>query len=246
MATVASSQTAAMVLAQLRSRRPRVHCLMNTVVQKFTADGISAVGAHPSMTSSPDEIEDFVANADTLTVNLGTLDAQRRSVIRTAVAVAVSHGKSWIVDPVHCDVSPSRLAFARELIALQPTVVRGNQAEMNVIGVAGKSLGIRTGAVDRLAWRGDRLRVSNGHGLMAVVTGTGCLSGGVIAACLAVEQHPMIAASAALAITGVSAQIAGRHALGPGSFEAAFLDALYNLQPDDLLQHARIDDDTDE
>ena len=36
-------QAAADVLARVRRLRPRVHCLMNTVVQKFTADGITVV-----------------------------------------------------------------------------------------------------------------------------------------------------------------------------------------------------------
>ncbi len=95
------------ILARVRAQRPRVHCLMNTVVQKFTADGITVVGGIPSMTSSRDEIADFVAKADALTINLGTLDAERRAVIRIAVDIANASGKPWIMDPVHCDYSPA-------------------------------------------------------------------------------------------------------------------------------------------
>ncbi len=51
---------------------------MNTVVQKFTADGITAIGGIPSMTSSEEEIESFVVKTHALTINLGTLDAARR------------------------------------------------------------------------------------------------------------------------------------------------------------------------
>ena len=76
---------AAEILEKVRQARPRVHCLMNTVVQKFTADGITVVGGIPSMTTSLEEIESFVAKADALTVNLGTLDAERRKVILLAV-----------------------------------------------------------------------------------------------------------------------------------------------------------------
>ncbi len=77
MTGIVTGRQAAEILERLRTRRPRVHCLMNTVVQKFTADGITAVGGIPSMTASPEEIEDFVGRADALTVNLGTLDAGR-------------------------------------------------------------------------------------------------------------------------------------------------------------------------
>jgi hydroxyethylthiazole kinase len=231
------------LIARVRGRRPRVHCLMNTVVQKFTADGISAIGAIPSMTSSMEEIADFVGKADALTINLGTLDAERKKVIRLAVDIAMAGGKPWIVDPVHCDYSPTRLAFARELIALGPTVVRGNRAEMDLIGDTGASLRIVTGPVDHLSDAGESVSVENGHAFMAVVTGTGCLSGGVIAAFLAVEKNALTAATAALCATGVSAELAAVHARGPGSFEPAFLDALAALAPADMLSHARINHD---
>lgn len=232
---------AAMLLARVRLARPRVHCLMNTVVQKFTADGITVVGGIPSMTSSRDEIADFVAKADTLTINLGTLDAERRAVIRIAVDVANANGKPWIMDPVHCDYSPSRLEFARELISLGPTIVRGNRAEMGVIGDTRASVRIQTGPVDQLSDGDRQVSIHNGHPWMAQVTGTGCLSGGVIAAFMAVEPDALIAAACALAVTGSSAEIAAGHARGPGTFEAAFLDALAALNEKDLVQRARME-----
>lgn len=245
MASYPTAQTAAELLARVRQRRPRIHCLMNTVVQKFTADGITAIGGIPSMTSSEEEIESFVSMVDALTINLGTLDAARRSVIRIAVGIANEHGKPWIIDPVHCDYSPSRLDFAHELIRLHPTIVRGNAAEMAVIGDVGKALRIQTGPEDLLRDDIRKIKVQNGHPWMAKVTGTGCLSGGVIAAFMAVEGDAMLAAAAALVVTGVSAELAALHARGPGTFEAAFLDALNAVTERDILSHARIDHDED-
>lgn len=236
-----TAATAAALLAKVREKRPRVHCLMNTVVQKFTADGITVVGGIPSMTSSRDEIADFVAKADALTINLGTLDAERRTVIRLAVDVANASGKPWIMDPVHCDYSPGRLEFARELIALGPTIVRGNRAEMGVIGDTKASLRIQTGPVDQLTDGDRRVSIHNGHPWMAQVTGTGCLSGGVIAAFMAVEPDALAAAACALTVTGSSAEIAALHSRGPGTFEPAFLDALAALSESDLFQRARIE-----
>jgi hydroxyethylthiazole kinase len=66
--------SAAASLALVRQQRPRVHCLMNTVVQKFVADGLAALGAIPSMTSALEEVKAFAQRADALVVNLGTLD----------------------------------------------------------------------------------------------------------------------------------------------------------------------------
>ena len=232
---------AAEILERVRQTRPRVHCLMNTVVQKFTADGITVVGGIPSMTTSLEEIESFVAKADALTVNLGTLDAERRGVIRLAIEIANASGKPWIVDPVHCDYSPSRLEFARELIALSPTIVRGNHAEMSLIGDVPDVVRIETGPVDHLSDTTRSVRIVNGHPWMAKVTGTGCLSGGVIAAFMAVEKDALTAAASALAVTGVSAELAARRAGGPGTFEPAFLDALSEISGEDIINHARIE-----
>ncbi|NTB94989.1 hydroxyethylthiazole kinase, partial [Agrobacterium tumefaciens] len=179
--------------------------------------------------------------ADALTVNLGTLDAERRKVIRLAIEIANASGKPWIVDPVHCDYSPSRLEFTRELIALSPTIVRGNRAEMSLIGDVPDAVRIETGPVDHLRDATRSIRIVNGHPWMAKVTGTGCLSGGVIAAFMAVEKDALTAAASALAVTGVSAELAAKYAKGPGTFEPAFLDALSEVSGEDITNHARIE-----
>jgi len=75
---------------------------------------------------------------------------------------------------------------------------------------------------------------------MARVTGTGCLSGAVIAAFLAVEDDRHIAAAAAMLALGVAAENAAGHASGPGSFEPALLDALAALDGRDIIERARV------
>ena len=65
---------AADMLARMRARAPRVHCITNAVAQTFTANMLLAAGAVPSMTIAPDEVAAFVARADALLVNLGTFD----------------------------------------------------------------------------------------------------------------------------------------------------------------------------
>src|SRR5258707_1928367 len=78
---------AADILARLRARSPRVHCITNAVAQNFTANALLAVGAVPSMTVPPDEIAEFVARADALLGNLGTLDQEPRQAAHIAIEV---------------------------------------------------------------------------------------------------------------------------------------------------------------
>jgi hydroxyethylthiazole kinase len=61
---------AADILARLRERQPRVHCITNAVAQAVTANVLLAAGAVPSMTIAPEEIAQFVARADALLVRV--------------------------------------------------------------------------------------------------------------------------------------------------------------------------------
>jgi hydroxyethylthiazole kinase len=199
---------------------------MNTVVQNLVADGLSALNAIPSMTSSPEEVQAFVGKAEALVVNLGTLAAEG--------------GKPWVLDPAHCDYSSPRAAFAQELLARAPKVLRANAAEHRLLRVPSGVIGVRTGEEDSIEADGNALLIGNGHPYMAKVTGTGCLSGAVIAALAAVEEDPFIASASAMLVVGVAAEIAARNARGPASFGVALLDVLSGLSEEDIVQNARV------
>ena len=55
---------AADLLTRLRQQHPRVHCVTNAVAQHFTANVLLAIGATPSMTMSPNEVEHFVRDME--------------------------------------------------------------------------------------------------------------------------------------------------------------------------------------
>ena len=114
------AQNAAALLGRLRAGNPRVHCITNAVAQNFTANALLAAGAVPSMTVAPEEIAAFVARADSLLVNLGTFDRERREATEIAVETACQDNVPWVLDPVFVDRAPPRAAFARALIARAP------------------------------------------------------------------------------------------------------------------------------
>jgi hydroxyethylthiazole kinase len=75
-------------------------------------------------------------------------------------------------------------------------------------------------------------RVSNGHPMMTRVTGLGCGLSAVTAAFCAVAENtslPVMArhTAAAFGFYGVCGERAARQTTGPGSFEVAFVDALF-------------------
>ena len=247
------AQAAADVLARVRSRGPRVHCITNAVAQNFTANMLLAAGCVPSMTLSPEEIGPFVAGAQALLVNLGTFDGERRAATEIAVQTAAQNKLPWVLDPVFVDRAPPRAAFARKMIGRRPTVVRLNHAEFSAL--AGKApsreeaaayardhrtvIGL-SGETDVIT-DGERVAaIANGHRLMAKVTAMGCAGSALVAACLAVESDAFSATAAALVIVGVAGELAAEKAAGPGSFAAAIIDALYNIDASVLTARAKV------
>lgn len=232
-------------LARLRARAPRVHAITNTVAQTFTANVLLAAGAIPSMTVAPEEAEAFASRADALLINLGTLDQDRRNAIPRAITAAKKAGKPWVLDPVFVDASPPRLAFARDLYALGPTVMRANLSEFRALtgrdmdGVADEAAlrGIvvaLTGKLDRVADASRTTGIANGHPLMSRVTAIGCAGTALLTALLAVEPDPYLAAVTSLVAMGVAGEIAAERAAGPGTFPAALIDAIDALSEADL------------
>ena len=61
-----------------------------------------------------------------------------------------------------------------------------------------------------------------------------------MAACCAVQDESLAAASHALAILGLAGELASQEASGPGSFRTALLDRLYALERTELEAGARI------
>ena len=244
---------AAELLTRLRQRRPRVHCITNTVAQNFTANMLLAAGVVPSMTISPEEIAQFTAGADALLVNLGTLDAGRREAIDIAVETAAQFEVPWALDPVFIDRTPPRNEFARELVTRRPLVVRLNRAEFTALSdlepgaealsryAADRGVVVALSGETDLITDGERTAaVANGDALMSRVTAMGCAGSALLAACLAVELDPWRASGAALILLGVAGELAAQTARGPGSFAVAILDAVHGLDDKTVIARARV------
>ena len=241
------------LVALVRERRPRVHCITNSVVQELTANVLLAAGAIPSMTTSPEEIGYFVAGADAILVNLGTFDKERRDALDIALEVARDDGVPWVLDPVFIERSEPRAELARSLVQKEPRVVRANAAEFGaLIGAEPDAdaldrfaldhitVAACTGPVDLVTSGAKRARIENGHALMSQVTGIGCAETALLCAMVAVEDDEFIAAAAALLAMGVAGEVAAERASGPGSFAVALLDAISALDGGAIEKRARV------
>jgi hydroxyethylthiazole kinase len=99
-----------------------------------------------------------------------------------------------------------------------------------------------TGAVDHVSDGATTLAVSNGHELLAAVSGTGCMSSALTGCFLAGKpEEPLAAAAEALVAFGVAGEDAAVEAHGPGSFHVGLYDALAALDPATLDVRARVE-----
>lgn len=106
----------------------------------------------------------------------------------------------------------------------------------------GKGAVAVSGTVD-LVTDGERtFRLPGGSAMMTKITGAGCSLGGVTATYLAVSE-PLVAALSASLLYNRASEIAETKSDGPGSFQIALLDALWNVTADQVATSKIIETD---
>jgi hydroxyethylthiazole kinase len=255
-------------LAVLRERKPLVHNITNYVVMNETANAILALGALPVMAHARDEVYEMVGLAGALVLNIGTLEEDWIDAMLIAGVTANERGIPVVLDPVGAGATGYRTATARRILdEVDVTVLRGNPGEVaTLVGVraevrgvesigaggdpadlareAARALGLVasvTGPIDHVSNGERNAEISNGHELLAAVSGTGCMSTALTGSFLAGKEEPFEAAVEALVAFGVAGEDAARDARGPGSFHAGLYDALAALDPTTLTARARVE-----
>jgi hydroxyethylthiazole kinase len=259
-------------LQKIRSMNPLVHNITNSVVQDFTANALLALGASPIMSDCVEETEELVAVSSALNINIGTPNPHSMEAMRTAIRAARELGKPAALDPVAVGATKLRRTLIEDLLQTSiPTIVRGNLAEISVLagmewggkGVdssvelqdpgeivrqAALKLGcgvVGTGKID-YASDGERIfSIANGHSMMTRVTGMGCVATSIVAAFLAVQPIPLVAAIHAMAFIGLAGEWAAQRAQteGAGTFRVKFLDSFDRLELADFAGiNARMED----
>ena len=254
-------------LRLLRERKPLVHQITNYVVMNETANATLALGALPVMAHAREEVEEMVALAGALVINIGTLSPAWVEAMVAAGRAANANGIPVVVDPVGAGATRYRTETAKRILTeVDVAVLRGNVAEVaTLLGVAAEVRGVEsigaggepaelardaaralevvasvTGPVDHVSDGERSTTIANGDAMLARVTGTGCMSSAVTGCFLAVAASPFDAAVEALVAFGVAGEDAARGAKGPGSFHVNLYDALAGLDPASLASRAKV------
>jgi hydroxyethylthiazole kinase len=219
------------------------------------------------MAHAIEEVEDLVRISGALVINIGTLSEKWIAAMQKAMLKAQELNKPIVFDPVGTGATPYRTATTRKLLeTVFPTVIRGNASEIcailaedtktkgvdstqnseSVVGVAKelsqmyKCTVVISGVKDFIIKPDQVIKIENGHPMMAKVTGMGCTSTALIGAFLAINTETLIAAAHAMAVMGISGELGGEKAAGPGSMQMHFLDALYNLKESDIESRLKL------
>ncbi|MED3963352.1 hydroxyethylthiazole kinase [Niallia taxi] len=270
MTNVNNRKDVAGLLTRMREKAPLIHNITNVVVTNFTANGLLAIGASPVMAYAKEEVEEMATIADALVLNIGTLTADNVESMIIAGKAANAANTPVILDPVGAGATSFRTkSIERILNNVKISLLRGNAAEVaNVAGMeaeikgvdsvssledhaviavhAAKKNGVSvciTGERDVVTDGQELYYVGNGHPIMTKVTGAGCLLSSCLAAFIAVEDDVVRASIAGLVAYGIAAEKAvnSNPAIGPGSFQAAFLDELNSISEEDINQDKKIE-----
>ena len=254
-------------LQHIREIKPLIHNITNFVVMNYTANVLLAIGASPVMAHAANEVEDMVAFAGALVLNIGTLTEDWVASMVMAGARASALHKPVVLDPVGAGATSFRTAAAKAIIdKTTVSIIRGNASEIlslgsqktttkgvdtaNTVQDAAATAALLakelhtilaiTGPIDLVTDGSRVINIANGHPLMPYVTGTGCSATAVIGAFAAVDSDYLSAAATGLAFFGLAGEMAGKAANGPGSFMMHLLDALYTMTPEQLENGCRI------
>lgn len=222
----------------VRACSPLVHSITNFVVMNFNANVLLAMGASPVMAHAHEEVTDMVGIAQSLVLNIGTLEPYWIESMRLALQAAQMKGIPTVLDPVGAGATRYRNECIELLLkTASPSVIRGNASEiMSVAGSAVQTRGVDSSAAAQDALQsaralaqstagvvcisgpvdhvldaaGRHASLSNGHEWMTRITGVGCSATALVGAFCAVQPDAWRATVAAMAYLGVVGEVAAQ------------------------------------
>lgn len=236
--------TVAELIHTVRKTTPLVHQITNSVVVNDSANVTLAIGASPIMATNARDCVELSPNIGALLINSGTITEETLQGMLAAGRAANQNGAPVVWDPVAVGATGFRretgesewdgcaggggspaarpsvvwtgIADPTELVHhFQPTVIKGNAAEIAYLAKSSevaargvdavgrlsdpvslvrrlalerRAIVVMTGAEDYISNGATVLRVRNGHPLLGLITGSGCMTGSIVACFLAAAR----------------------------------------------------------
>jgi len=251
----------------IKKKSPLIHNITNFVVMEKTANCLLAIGASPVMAHACEEVAEMTLLANSLVINIGTLSPLWLEGMLTALKAANSKGIPVVLDPVGAGATLYRTKAVKTILTQGSIkVIRGNASEITALqGFQAATKGVdsllnssesidqaielatknhciiwMSGETDVITDGQSTFLIDNGDPLMARVTGMGCTASSITGAFLAVNRNSLLATVHAAVLMGISGELSAMRAIGPGSFNVAFLDTLYNISLEEINNYIRV------
>lgn len=121
-------------LTKIREKNALTHCITNSVTINDCANAVLAIGGSPFMAEDSEELEEVVAIADVLVINIGKLSKDQIEAMEISCKKADETNTPIILDPVGVGVTELRNKTTINLIENHNiTAIRGNISEIKAI-----------------------------------------------------------------------------------------------------------------
>ncbi|MDY3208562.1 hydroxyethylthiazole kinase [Clostridium baratii] len=252
---------------------PLVDSITNNVTMNDVAQTILSYGGKPMMIDDIREIKEGTSISNCLHVNIGTMGYRKEESMIVGTNVAKENNIPVVLDPVGVHVTNLRKELIKNILNIGVTLIKGNLTEIkNIIGLKSDFIGIDslddgeytdelrrnlrkysnennclivvTGKEDYITDGKREIRINNGVSNLALVTGTGCMLGGM----LSVEcgknlgDNLIFGAAKALLTMNISGEIAMENNEGEGIlvFKHKTLDKISCIKDEEIIERGKI------
>lgn len=256
------------LIQKVKEVNPLVLHYTNNVTINDCANITLAVGGSPLMSFSYEEVEDIVKVANSVVINIGTMNSELLNLYLIAGKVANKYNKPVVLDPVGVFATKARTELTNKLLnEVKFDVVKGNVAEIKFIGgfdVKGKGVDsfdeeedatqiikkiakklecvvVATGKTDIITDGNIVYKINNGTPKLKSVTGTGCMSASLIASYIACSEKTIEGATMGVLTMSLSGELADTSNPKIGTFKVDLMNEVYSLDVEKLNTYAKLE-----
>ncbi|EQF25285.1 hydroxyethylthiazole kinase [Clostridioides difficile CD160] len=256
------------LIKDVKESNPLVIHYTNNVTINDCANVTLAIGASPLMSFSYEEVEEMVSIANSVVINIGTMNSNMLDLFLLAGKAANKYNKPVILDPVGVFASKARAELTNKLLnEVKFNVVKGNMAEIKFIGgfdVRGKGVDsfdyeedstdiikkvseklecivVATGKTDIITDSKNTYKINNGTDKLKGVTGTGCMTASLIASFMAITENTLKAATMGVLTMSLSGELANLNNPPIGTFKENLMNTIYKMDIDTLSKNSNIE-----
>jgi len=251
----------------IRENQPLIGSITSSSTSNLVSRSQSAIGGFPLIVNMSDEAETMIEKSNAFYINLGTMLPVFEDTIPQAGRILSNSDKKWVLDPSGIGMGSLRTRLLRQFKGYKPTIIKGTPAEIlslaNLWSLEGgkacnnlrdqpsieeateaaKSIAEHTAGVtivthkDTLMTDGEDVYTIEGQSkYLKRATGAYAVLGGLVATA-ATHSEANVAALTGILTLKQAAMIAEEKSEGIGTFETQLIDALYNIDGDEVVKY---------